>query len=89
MLHAALLFALAAFDDAPSPEIQKLLGPTVAMGKGGALDEIALKRGREFADQLPIKSTIDLNGDGAIDTTDAYFYDLPLILYRTYYRTGD
>ncbi len=89
MLHAALILALAAFDDAPSPEIQKLLGPYVAMGKGGPLDEIALKRGREFADQLPIKSTIDINGDGAIDFADAYFYDLPLILYRTYYRTGD
>lgn len=88
MLHAALLLALA-LQDAPSPEIQKLLGPTVAMGKGGALDEIALKRGREFADQLPIKYNIDVNGDGAIDYADAYFYDLPLILYRTYYRTGD
>jgi hypothetical protein len=89
MLHGAFLLALVALDDAPSPEIQKLLGPYVAMGKGAPLDEILLKRGREYADQLPIKYTIDVNGDGAIDTTDAFFYDLPLILYRNYYRSGD
>ena len=94
MLHAALL-AFFLSGDAPTPEIRQLLGPWAPLGKcaevpaAAALDELALKRGREYADALPIKSTTDVNGDGAVDDTDAYFYDLPLVLYRNYYRTGD
>ncbi len=97
ILPAALLavFLAAAADDAPSPEIQKLLGPAAPLGKpaevpaAAALDELLLKRGREYAAALPIKYTLDVNGDGAIDYADAYFYDLQLILYRNYYRSGD
>ena len=92
MLHAAFLLCLAAFDEAPSPEIQKLLGPwgkPAEVPAAAALDEIALKRGRQYADALPIKYTTDVNGDGAVDYADAYFYDLPLVLYRNYYRSGD
>lgn len=95
MLYAAFLLCLAAADDAPSPELRKLLGPWAPIGKpaevpaAATLDGIALKRGREYADALPIKHTIDVNGDGAVDDADAYFYDLPLVLYRNYYRSGD
>jgi len=97
ILPAALLavFLAAPPDDPASPEIQKLLGPVAPLGKPGevpsaeALDGILLKRGREFADALPIKYSIDVNGDGAIDYADAYFYDLQLVFYRNYYRTGD
>jgi len=75
ILPAALLVVFLAVppDDAASLEIQKLLGPSAPLGKPGdvpaaeALDGILLKRGREFADALPIKYTIDVNGDGAID----------------------
>jgi len=81
--------------DPPPVELQKLLGPWAPLGRpaevpaAGALDEVLLKRGRELADQLPMKPAQDLNGDGAVDFADALFYDLPLTLYRTYYRTGD
>lgn len=93
---ALLVLALAAPDEpAVSPEIRKLLGPWAPVGKpveipsAAALDDIAFKRGREYADALPIRHTTDVNGDGAVDYSDAYFYDLPLILYRNYYRSGE
>lgn len=95
MILSTLLLAACLAGDPPSPEIQKLLGPWAPLGKSAdvpaaaALDEILLKKGREYVDQLPIKYTIDVNGDGAIDYADSYFYDLQLILYRTWYRSGD
>lgn len=79
----------------PSPELGRLLGPltpiSTAATTGGitAFDQVLLTRGREFAETFPGKVDKDLSGDGRIDVGDYVFYDLPLVLYRIYYRTGE
>jgi hypothetical protein len=79
----------------PTEALGRLLGPLTPPGSPAGVPETAvydktlLARGREFADAFPGKPDKDLNGDGAIDVGDTLFYDLPLVLYRIYYRTGD
>jgi hypothetical protein len=74
----------------PSEALGKLLGPMVPAGKDtAAYDKVLLERGKAIADAFPGKPTMDLSGDGRIDVGDYLFYDLPLVLYRNYYRTND
>ena len=76
------------------PALARLLGPLPPLGQPAlprtkAYDETLLRRGREMADAFPGKPASDLNGDGKIDIGDYMFYDLPLVFYKIYYRTGD
>jgi hypothetical protein len=81
----------------PSPELEKLMGPLSSPGKPASVpnvagyDTVLLARWRQYADLFPDATgvTIDLNGDGLIDLGDYVFYDLPLVEYQTWYRTGD
>lgn len=87
----ALLLLLLAQEAKPSPEIQTLLGPwtPVAASPPDLLDQVLLKRGAEFAAHLADKPGADVTADGRFDYGDHHFYDLSLVLYRTWFRSGD
>lgn len=91
ILTLATLLLAAGQEAKPSPEIQKLLGPwtPVASAPAEILDQVLLKRGREFAAQMTAKPGADVTADGILDFGDHHFYDLSLVLYRNWYRTGD
>lgn len=76
----------------PSETLGLLLGPLTRLDATAAVspfDQVLLARGREFADAFPGTIDKDLSGDGRVDVGDYVFYDLPLVLYRIHYRTGD
>ena len=65
--------------------IELLVGPLVKTGTTAApsmakYDQVQVTRGREFADGFPVH---------ADDIATSNYYDLALVLYQTYYRTGD
>ncbi|MDQ8175723.1 MAG: hypothetical protein P2976_09050 [Gemmatimonadota bacterium] len=66
-----------------------LLGPLTPIRAADAYDTTMLARGAAFADVQGAKPDKDLNGDGKVDVGDHLFYDLPLVLYKLHYRSGD